>query len=139
MRRVSVTAAMLSTSPDFGPLSARLRLGALTEWGVTDRQDDIRICASELATNAVLHSGPVGSEFRVRLSVEGLLVRLEVRDSGGGCPEARSPDTGQCSGRGLWLAQELADDFGVAEHAVGKTVWLAFKTESAPAWLRSAP
>lgn len=114
-------------------------LDALTAWGVADRHDDIRICVSELATNAVLHGGPLGTEFHVRISVEGLLVRLEVRDNGGGCPEAQSPDAGQCSGRGLWLTRELADDFGVTEHAVGKTVWLAFKTESAPTWLASRP
>ncbi|MFE4172349.1 ATP-binding protein [Streptomyces sp. NPDC056909] len=69
--------------------------------------------------------------------LRGLLLRLEVRDSGGGRPEVRSPDADQCSGRGLRLAWELADDFGVTEHAVGKTVWLAFKIASAPAWLRS--
>ncbi|MGW5848610.1 ATP-binding protein [Streptomyces sp. NPDC055254] len=30
----------------------------LAEWGVTERRDDIRLCASELATNAVLHGVP---------------------------------------------------------------------------------
>ena len=27
----------------------------LKDWGCTDRLDDIRLCASELATNALLH------------------------------------------------------------------------------------
>ncbi|MEV7681135.1 ATP-binding protein [Streptomyces sp. NPDC088341] len=109
----------------------------LAEWDVPDRREDVRLCVSELATNAVLHGAQPGREFSVRLSVEGLLLRLEVRDSGGGRPEVRSPDADQCSGRGLRLAWELADDFGVTEHAVGKTVWPAFKIASAPAWLRS--
>ncbi|MFD7893498.1 ATP-binding protein [Streptomyces sp. NPDC059743] len=114
-------------------------LDTLTEWGVSDRHDDIRLCVSELATNALLHGVPPGREFRVRLTVEGLLVRVEVSDSGGGCPVVLNPEADQCTGRGLQLANELADDFGVTEHVVGKTVWLAFKTGSAPVWLRVRP
>jgi anti-sigma regulatory factor (Ser/Thr protein kinase) len=104
----------------------------LTEWGVSDRQDDIRLCVSELATNALLHGVPPGREMCVQISVEGLLVRLEVRDSGGGHPAVRSPGVESCDGRGLRLASEVADDFGVAEHVVGKTVWVAFKTACVP-------
>ncbi|WP_072487468.1 hypothetical protein [Streptomyces atratus] len=40
----------------------------------------------------------------------------------------RRPDDDACSGRGLHLVNELADDFGVDDHVVGKTVWLVFKT-----------
>jgi anti-sigma regulatory factor (Ser/Thr protein kinase) len=29
-----------------------LVVGTATEWGIADRQDDIRLCVSELATNA---------------------------------------------------------------------------------------
>ena len=32
----------------------------LTQWGWTERLDDIRLCTSELATNAVLHGAPSG-------------------------------------------------------------------------------
>lgn len=106
--------------------------GTLTEWGVSDRQDDIRLCVSELATNALLHGVPPGREMCVQISVEGLLVRLEVRDSGGGHPAVQSPGMESCDGRGLMLASEVADDFGVTEHVVGKTVWVAFKTVCVP-------
>lgn len=107
-------------------------LGTLVAWGVMDRHDDIRLCVSELATNALLHGVPHGREFCVRLAMAGALVRLEVRDSGGGCPEVRSPDDDRCTGRGLWLVRETADDFGVTGHVVGKTVWSTFKTAAAP-------
>lgn len=112
-------------------LAREFTVNTLAEWGVADRQDDIRLCVSELATNALLHGVPPGRGFSVRLTADGSLVRLEVRDSGGGYPEASSPSTDQCTGRGLLLAQATADDYGVTEHAVGKTVWLAFKTASA--------
>lgn len=101
---------------------------ALTEWGVADRQDDIKLCVSELATNAVLHGVPPGREFSVRLVADGALVRVEVRDSGGGCVEMASQGVEGVGGRGLLLVQALGDDFGVTLHEPGKTVWLAFKT-----------
>ncbi|WP_274561069.1 ATP-binding protein [Streptomyces spiramyceticus] len=105
-------------------------IGTVTEWGVSDRQDDIRLCVSELATNALLHGVPPGREFCVRLSTDGELLRIEVRDSGDGCPQVLSPSADRSTGRGLHLVKELADDCGVVEHTVGKTVWLAFKVTS---------
>ncbi|MFD9223633.1 ATP-binding protein [Streptomyces sp. NPDC060064] len=102
-------------------------VGTVTEWGVADRQDDIRLCVSELATNALLHAVPPGREFSVKLSTDDGLLRIEVRDSGDGLPEVRYLSVDESRGRGLRLVNELADDYGVVEHAVGKTVWLAFK------------
>lgn len=71
---------------------------------------------------------PPGREFSVVLSRALDVVRLEVRDSGPGRPEVRQPADDACSGRGLLLARALAEDFGVDDHVVGKTVWLVFKT-----------
>ncbi|MFI8878767.1 ATP-binding protein [Streptomyces sp. NPDC055243] len=102
-------------------------LGALTTWGITDRHDDIRLCVSELATNAVLHGVPTGRDFELALAIDGTDLRVAVRDSGDGHPVASDPTTEDCTGRGLHLVHELADDFGVTEHSVGKTVWLTFK------------
>ncbi|MET9862805.1 ATP-binding protein [Streptomyces smyrnaeus] len=99
----------------------------LASWGLNDLQDDIRLCVSELATNALLHGVPPGREFCVRLDMDDSSVRLEVRDSGEGCPEARSPDAEEETGRGLCLVSALADDCGVTDHVVGKSVWLHFK------------
>ncbi|MFJ5307609.1 ATP-binding protein [Streptomyces sp. NPDC088350] len=105
---------------------------ALTDWGCSDRLDDIRLCASELATNALLHGAPPGREYCVTLSLDSGVIRLGVRDSGDQCTPPRIPDSDACSGRGLLLVRELADDLGVTEHIVGKTVWAAFKTACQP-------
>ncbi|MFC9859637.1 MULTISPECIES: ATP-binding protein [unclassified Streptomyces] len=105
-------------------------VSVLTEWGLLPLIEDIALCVSELATNALLHGVPPGREFSVRLHAAEGLVRLEVRDSGSGRPTIRQADEGTCTGRGLYLVNELAADFGVDEHVVGKTVWLAFKTPS---------
>ncbi|WP_329197841.1 ATP-binding protein [Streptomyces sp. NBC_01435] len=104
----------------------------LTEWQLTTLIEDIRLCVSELATNALLHGVPPGREFAVRLRATEDLVRLEVRDSGGGRPAIQHAEDDCCSGRGLFLVDELAAEFGVDHHVVGKTVRLTFKRPAAP-------
>lgn len=103
----------------------------LGEWGVSERRDDIRLCVSELATNAVLHGVPLGRDFSVRMEWKGVVVAVEVRDSGPGSPVVQQPDLGALSGRGLWLVAELADEFRIRDERVGKTVWAGFKVASA--------
>jgi anti-sigma regulatory factor (Ser/Thr protein kinase) len=104
----------------------------LTDWGRVDRLDDIKLCASELATNALLHGVPPGRQYCVTLTLDGPLIRLAVRDTGDHPTPAPPPAPEACSGRGLHLVRELADDLGVTEHVIGKTVWVAFKTDSGP-------
>lgn len=107
-------------------------LATLTRWHVDDRHDDIRLCVSEVASNALLHGVPPGRDFCVRLSLDGPVLRVEVRDSGDGWPTVRPPDAEGSDGRGLFLVRELADGFGVTEHVPGKTVWVVFKVATAP-------
>ncbi|WP_406009161.1 ATP-binding protein [Streptomyces sp. NBC_00637] len=105
----------------------------LSAWDCVDRLDDIELCVSELATNALLHGVPPGRQYCVTLTLDGPLVRLAVRDTGDHPVPAQPPGPDACSGRGLFLARELADDLGITEHRVGKTVWVTFKTERRPA------
>jgi anti-sigma regulatory factor (Ser/Thr protein kinase) len=100
----------------------------LTDWGYRDRHDDVRLCVSELATNALLHGVPPGREFCLALATDGPLVRIEVRDSGDGHPEAVQAGPESCGGRGIQLVMAVADDFGVTTHNPGKTVWAVLKT-----------
>ncbi|MFI2432235.1 ATP-binding protein [Streptomyces sp. NPDC018693] len=102
-------------------------LETLTDWGYRDRHDDVRLCVSELATNALLHGVPPGREFCLTLDADGPLIRVAVRDSGGGRPQTVRGSTEQCGGRGLNLVEALADDFGVTAERPGKTVWTVFK------------
>ncbi|MEV8593115.1 ATP-binding protein [Streptomyces sp. NPDC052012] len=106
---------------------------ALEDWGVRGRTDDVLLCVSELATNALLHGVPPGRGFLLRLLAHGGdgAVRVEVHDSGGGVPavpraaEAGGPGEG---GRGLLLVEQLADKWGVGERDPGKIVWCEFAT-----------
>ncbi|MET9097110.1 ATP-binding protein [Streptomyces cyaneofuscatus] len=98
-------------------------------WGLAERTDDIRLCVSELATNALVHGTVSDHGFLVRLEAEDDVVRLEVHDSRRRRPETRQADDTDVSGRGLVLVAALADDWGVQDRTpLGKIVWSCFKT-----------
>ncbi|MEC4016987.1 ATP-binding protein [Streptomyces sp. H27-D2] len=110
------------------PVAREFVRQALTEWGVAGRAEDVLLCVSELATNALLHGVPPGRGFGVWvwLTGDGAL-RVEVHDSGDGYPCV--PDAGEGwdeSGRGLLLVEALADKWGVGEREPGKIVWCEF-------------
>ncbi|WP_030799469.1 ATP-binding protein [Streptomyces sp. NRRL S-337] len=103
----------------------------LADWDLKLRTDDIVLCVSELATNALLHGAPPGRGYRLWLSLgaaDGPL-RVEVHDSGDGEPYATEATVGaECeSGRGLLLVEALADRWGVGERVPGKIVWCEFR------------
>ncbi|MEW2438614.1 ATP-binding protein [Streptomyces caniferus] len=101
---------------------------ALSAWGVRDRLDDICLCLSEAATNALVHAGPPSFGFRARLAISGPVVRLEIHDQGADRPHRKHPRLDDTSGRGLLLVDELSDDWGVEEQqGTGKTIWITFK------------
>lgn len=101
----------------------------LTGWDLAERIDDIRLCVSELATNALVHGTVSGHGFLVRLDAQGDVVRLEVHDSRRRRPETRQAADTDVSGRGLILVAALADGWGVQDRTpLGKVVWSCFKT-----------
>ncbi|MEU9008398.1 ATP-binding protein [Streptomyces sp. NPDC048479] len=105
----------------------------LTQWGRTERLDDIRLCASELATNAVLHGAPAGGQVLVRVEMHATVLRIEVHDGGNGRPEKRETRDTADDGRGLLLVSAVADHWGVEERqGPGKCVWAAFHQSAVP-------
>ncbi|MFJ2623887.1 ATP-binding protein [Streptomyces sp. NPDC087532] len=101
---------------------------ALADWGLPDRAEDVRLCVSELATNALVHGPAPGHGFLVKLDADEDVVRLEVHDSRRQHPEARQAVGTDTSGRGLILVNALADGWGVEDRTpVGKIVWSCFK------------
>ncbi|MGP3637430.1 ATP-binding protein, partial [Streptomyces sp. 24-1644] len=61
---------------------------AAVDWGFGARLDDVGLCVSELATNALVHGVPPGRGYLVRLRLEdaGRVLSVEVHDSGDGEP-----------------------------------------------------
>jgi anti-sigma regulatory factor (Ser/Thr protein kinase) len=82
--------------------------------------DRARVVASELATNAVLHTG---SGFEVALHLNGV-ARIEVTDSEPDrLPRQADPADQRPGGMGLYLVEALATAWGVERTEAGKVVW----------------
>ncbi len=76
---------------------------------------DVRLLVSELVTNSVKHAR-VSEEDSILLDVkiENEVVRIEVRDPGPGFePPAAAPPDDADEGWGLFLVEQLADEWGV--------------------------
>lgn len=100
----------------------------MVDWGFQDRAEDIRVCVSELATNALVHGTVGGHGFLVKLDADEDEVRLEVHDSRRQHPAARQAADTDLSGRGLTLVSVLADGWSVQDRTpFGKIVWSCFK------------
>jgi PAS domain S-box-containing protein len=90
--------------------------------------DELVLMVSELATNAVQHSG---TGFEVAVAVEAYtgLVRVDVTDAGSGYPAPPEPADDAPHGRGLHIVRALADSWGIEVHRdrPGKTVWFSLR------------
>ena len=95
--------------------AARLALSDLDSRLEASIAFDVRLLVSELVTNSVKHAN-VSEDDSIMLDVgiEAEVVRVEVRDHGPGFerPSAAPPDDAD-EGWGLFLVEQLADDWGV--------------------------
>lgn len=79
-----------------------------------ERRDDLALVASELLTNAVVHSGAPGGRVSADLTLDGDRLRLEVGDPGPGfTPRRRRPSSRRPDGRGLAIVEHLSGAWGV--------------------------
>lgn len=105
---------------------SRMRDDLRRELGRCPVTDEIILCASELAANAVLHSDTRkdGGTFTVRTEISPRdYVLIEVEDDGGPWIERSHHSTG---GRGLYIVSALASDCGIDATAYSRTVWARF-------------
>ena len=84
-----------------------------------------RLVATELATNAVLHTD---TPFTVTVEITGTEVTLHVRDGSSRVPATSPWDTLADGGRGLVLVDALSVAWGVVETSGGKAVWARLTT-----------
>ncbi|MFF4830536.1 ATP-binding protein [Streptomyces sp. NPDC001315] len=115
---------------DYTPLArsvtlARRRTARLViEWGYPALAGDAALVVSELATNALLHGSLRDRLIRVRLTLSATTLRIEVSDPRGErLPSPCSAGEDDQFGRGLLIVGSLADRWGLAPRAVGKTVY----------------
>lgn len=88
---------------------------------------DILLCTTELATNAVLHSrsGLPGGHFCVEIALCAEWVRVSVEDAGGSWAEHSADDDDEDAefGRGLHIVSALSADMGITGDASGRKAW----------------
>lgn len=93
--------------------------------GLGAMRDDAILVASELVTNAVVHSGGSPADtIRVRATLVGGQVSISVHDPGlsADSPYVRAADISQRSGRGLLIVKRVARRWGF-ERDYGSRVW----------------
>lgn len=103
---------------------ARQQIDRLADRLSPEVLEDARLMVSELVTNGLRH-GAIESGQRIELSVALVagLLRVEVCDPGPGfTPEARTTDSPDGTGWGLFLVSRLADRWGVHHDGVNR-VW----------------
>ena len=102
---------------------ARLRrwlASQLRGWQVTEEVSDAAVlCASELATNALLHAG---TPARVDIGPERLLVAVSDHGTRGSVTLTQT-EALSSRGRGLGMVEALADAWGTDPTHRGSTVW----------------
>ena len=114
-----------SRSRDFPPQAASVaRARAFVVQSLVGRPtelvDKAELLVSELATNAVRHTG---TEFTVRVVLTADRVRVEVTDRGEGQPTRRTPQPLEPSGRGIQIVEAMSDEWSVTPVTPrGKTV-----------------
>ncbi|MFF5568218.1 ATP-binding protein [Streptomyces sp. NPDC012623] len=91
--------------------------------------DNLLLCVSELATNALRHGVPVGGAFLLRIVFDEERVRVECHDANRRRPRVRHPADDDQGGRGLLLVEALASRWGAGERPFGKFVWFEVDRE----------
>ncbi|MFJ6214091.1 SpoIIE family protein phosphatase [Streptomyces sp. NPDC092296] len=113
-------------------LRAELR-DAVSRWGVGDLADTTELLASELVTNALVHTDR-DAMVTARLYRDGqgpVRLRFEVEDESDQWPRRRTPGEQASSGRGLMLVEALADSWGVEPRGSGKRMWFELTAPTA--------
>ena len=106
---------------------------------------DLLLLASELCTNAVVHSrsGQAGGQFSVDIDWAPTVVRVVIGDQGSARAPAvaRTGDAAQLreSGRGLLLVGDVAHDWGTASRPNRRWVWADVDWQARGGPLLSAP
>jgi len=95
---------------------------------------EIEIVVSEIVGNAIRHARPLTDgaiHVQCEVTIE-VRPHVEIAVTDGGAPgrmvSPRSPDATETSGRGLFIVDGLADEWGVVENIedFSRTVWASF-------------
>jgi sigma-B regulation protein RsbU (phosphoserine phosphatase) len=122
--RMTAVAATLAAQGRSPAAARRVVQGALVSAGLGVMLDDALLLVTELVTNAVVHAG-TDIELHVEIGVDS--ARIEVVDhSAGALPVLRGePESAREGGRGIFLLDALAQEWGTRHFPGGKSVWFS--------------
>ena len=116
-------------SMDSSPASARAFLrAALQTWKLDGFGEVTELLTNELVANVVRH---VDAPMTVRAICLPDRIRIEVDDPSTDPPRVMHPDEQTIRGRGIFLVDRLATDWGAEVHDDGKTVWFEIDVTTA--------
>ncbi|MFB8016951.1 ATP-binding protein [Streptomyces rubiginosohelvolus] len=94
---------------------------SMKRWGLpASLSEDARLIVSELVTNAIVHGR---GRVALRLLHRDGVLRIEVSDESSTPPQMRTASDDDVHGRGLFLVDALAHDWGISND--GRTTWAA--------------
>ncbi|WP_107452047.1 ATP-binding protein [Streptomyces sp. NRRL F-5650] len=100
----------------------------LRHWGGPGQSEVAELLTSELVTNALVHTDE-GAVLTATVGPRALRVEVQDFAGRGRPPRPRAPQEGSTNGRGLFLVESLADDWGVRPCGAGKSVWFELGVE----------
>ncbi|MBK6042340.1 ATP-binding protein [Streptomyces sp. MBT55] len=122
----------LVARPETLAIMRRIVSAHLDLWDLRELSDAATLCAHELLTNVMRHTGSPLCTITLRRRPDG--VRVTVSDSDTEPPERRDPEWSEESGRGVQLIAALATQCGTVTRRDGKDVWADIRTTASPAY-----
>lgn len=125
----------VSLPPSLRSVAAARRFAErwLAEWGLDELAPDAALLLSELVTNAIVHVPDGSGDVELALARTPAQLIAQVTDAGGSLPQCGRAGPDSENGRGMWLVEQIADQWGHHVSAAGKTVWFALPLPAAPA------
>ena len=103
---------------------------ALETWNLAALTEPVELCVSELVTNAVAHGA--GNVFGLSLTFTDQLI-IDVFDKGYSGPRVVSASELDEGGRGMWLVEHCATEWGCETlHEGWKRTWCLFEVPGPP-------
>ncbi len=131
----------LPYSPTSVGAARRFVRDVLTHRNISEQSvETVELLASEVVTNALIHAGSRtrhGPDLTLRVGRG--VVRVEVYDRSPAVPVRLQPAPLEPSGRGMWIVDGLARDWGIDHLPTGKRVWFEVAVRHSPvsAWWRN--
>ncbi len=116
-------------APESVGRARRFARDVLMEAGWGAQVDLAALLVSELVTNAVRHAGGRGGQCAITISFDGDRAEVAVEDGDPRHPVHRAAGPLDEGGRGLYLVDTMADEWGTRPAGGGKAVWFALGTD----------